>query len=86
MKFNKYIITRMRMRVCECVVRRTFLVRLADSSALLTSLLSSVFVTQCTVFSSTMLAQQLARSTRAFCGMLCKSKKLKHFLFALMEI
>ena len=65
MKFNKHIITRMRMRVCECVVRRTFLVRLADSSALMASLLSSVFVAQCSVFSCTVLLQQPAHCTRA---------------------
>lgn len=65
MKFNKHIITRVRMRVCECVARMTFLVRLADSSALLGSLLSSVFVTQCSVLSSTVLVQHPAHCTRA---------------------
>jgi hypothetical protein len=44
--------------VCVCVVGRAFLVRLAFPSALLASLLSSVFVMQCSVFRSTLLVQQ----------------------------
>jgi hypothetical protein len=65
MKSNKHIIIRIRMLVYECLMGRTFLIRLADSSTLLASLLSSVFVTLCSVFSSTVLVQQPAHFTCA---------------------
>jgi hypothetical protein len=69
-KFSKHIFTHVRVSVCECGCSVGSQLcwhcsRLAVSSGSLTSLLSSVFVTHCRLYSSTILLQQSAHYTPA---------------------